>query len=100
MEPPDTNERPVSCTNAIISGSHNREEDLRHPSKVPAAGRGNSEDGKYWINPSANQLYNACQRKNKKLHPLSTSLDAGAEVKFLHFSQSAVWRRKTRTLWQ
>ena len=68
MEPPDTVDRPVSCTNPIDTQSYaNDEEDMRHPSLVPAAGRGNSEDGKSWINPSANQLLNACQRKNKQL---------------------------------
>ncbi len=34
-------------------------------SKIPSTGRGNSEDGKYWENPSANQLYRSLKRKNK-----------------------------------
>lgn len=69
MEPPDTPDRPVSCTNPIITNTANdsNEEDLRHPSVVPAAGRGNSDDGSSWINPSANQLLNACKRKNKPM---------------------------------
>lgn len=68
MEPPDTKDRPVSCTNPIEKHSYrNDDEDVRHPSMVPAAGRGNSEDGKMWINPSANQLLHACQRKDKQL---------------------------------
>ena len=68
MEPPDTKDRPVSCTNPIDKHSYTTdEEDVRHPSMVPAAGRGNSEDGKMWINPSANQLLHACQRKDKQL---------------------------------
>jgi cytochrome c heme-lyase len=36
---------------------------------IPAAGRGNSEDGKYWENPSANSLYRALKRKNKGINP-------------------------------
>lgn len=34
---------------------------------IPASGRGNSEDGKAWLNPSANQLYRALGRKNKPI---------------------------------
>ena len=36
-------------------------------SVIPASGRGNSEDGKKWQNPSANQLYRALKRKNKPI---------------------------------
>jgi cytochrome c heme-lyase len=36
-------------------------------SAIPAAGRGNSEDGRKWLNPSANQLYRALKRKNKPI---------------------------------
>ena len=69
MEPPDTAERPVSCSNAILHAAHAQlqEEDVRHPSRVPAAGRGNSEDGTHWMNPSASQLFHACQRKQKPM---------------------------------
>ncbi len=34
---------------------------------IPASGRGNSDDGKKWLNPSANQLYRALKRKNKPI---------------------------------
>jgi cytochrome c heme-lyase len=34
---------------------------------IPAAGRGNSEDGKAWLNPSANQLYRSLLRKDKAI---------------------------------
>eukprot|EP01083_Nonionella_stella_P083412 230646_1 len=75
MEPPDTEDTPldiVSCLNPIHQNksknpNSNGVEDIRHPSTVPAAGRGNSEDGRSWINPSANQLLNACKRKNKNM---------------------------------
>lgn len=43
---------------------------------IPAAGRGNSADGKYWENPSANALYRALKRKNKGIdaeHAMSVS---------------------------
>lgn len=36
-------------------------------SRIPAAGRGNSEDGKDWLNPSAGQLYRALTRKDKSI---------------------------------
>jgi cytochrome c heme-lyase len=36
---------------------------------IPASGRGNSADGKYWENPSANALYRALKRKNKGINP-------------------------------
>ena len=74
MEPPDTQDIPIIITSSqqcihhpIHDDHYDDDNDIRHPSKVPAAGRGNSQDGKYWINPSANQLLNACKRKNKQL---------------------------------
>ncbi len=36
-------------------------------STIPASGRGNSEDGKAWLNPSASQLYRAMQRRDKPI---------------------------------
>jgi cytochrome c heme-lyase len=36
-----------------------------HGAAIPAAGRGNSEDGQHWLNPSANQLFRALHRKGK-----------------------------------
>lgn len=36
-------------------------------SKIPAAGRGNSEDGSDWLNPSAGQLFRALSRKDKSI---------------------------------
>ena len=35
--------------------------------EIPSTGRGNSESGKEWLNPSANQLYHALKRKNKPI---------------------------------
>ena len=36
-------------------------------SSIPASGRGNSEDGKAWLNPSANQLFRAMKRRDKPI---------------------------------
>eukprot|EP00455_Lapot_gusevi_P041702 TRINITY_DN486_c0_g1_i2.p1 TRINITY_DN486_c0_g1~~TRINITY_DN486_c0_g1_i2.p1 ORF type:complete len:223 (-),score=36.69 TRINITY_DN486_c0_g1_i2:36-704(-) len=36
-----------------------------HWHKIPSTGRGNSEDGEAWENPSPRQLYSALKRKNK-----------------------------------
>ena len=33
--------------------------------EIPSTGRGNSESGNEWLNPSPNQLYHSLQRKNK-----------------------------------
>lgn len=38
-------------------------------STIPATGRGNSDDGKHWMNPSSGELYRAMQRNNKGLAP-------------------------------
>jgi hypothetical protein len=35
--------------------------------RIPSSGRGNSDDGKAWVNPSANQLYRALKRKQKPI---------------------------------
>lgn len=35
---------------------------------IPSSGRGNSDDGTHWVNPSANQLFRALKRKNKPIH--------------------------------
>jgi len=42
-------------------------DDIVPPQSIPATGRGNSEDGKTWLNPSANQLYRALKRKEKPI---------------------------------
>lgn len=34
---------------------------------IPSSGRGNSDDGQHWVNPSAGQLYRALKRKNKPI---------------------------------
>jgi len=34
---------------------------------IPSTGRGNSEDGSEWLNPSANQLFRALARKDKAI---------------------------------
>ena len=47
---------------------------------IPAAGRGNSEDGKAWLNPSANQLYRALMRKEKPIQAEDASAVAAVHV--------------------
>jgi len=63
-EPPEIGEHSVVGGEL---GSH--ESVVEGYSKIPAAGRGNSEDGKYWLNPSPGQLYRALARKNKAIDP-------------------------------
>lgn len=36
-------------------------------SSIPSTGRGNSDDGQEWLNPSANQLFRALQRNDKAI---------------------------------
>jgi hypothetical protein len=43
--------------------------ELTPTNSIPAAGRGNSEDGKQWLNPSPNQLFRALHRKDKGIEP-------------------------------
>lgn len=47
---------------------------------IPAAGRGNSEDGKAWLNPSANQLYRALMRKEKPIQAEDATAVAAVHV--------------------
>ena len=50
------------------------------PGMIPAANlHGNSTDGKAWVNPSANQLYRALERKQKGIHS-----DDAASVSMVH----------------
>ena len=80
-EPPDTD------TDHTISHFHNmakvivKDSDDPHDiipgMKIPATGRGNSESGEEWLNPSANQLYRSLGRKNKPIeHEDSLSVAA------------------------
>eukprot|EP00468_Gymnochlora_sp_CCMP2014_P011745 CAMPEP_0167758436 /NCGR_PEP_ID=MMETSP0110_2-20121227/10466_1 /TAXON_ID=629695 /ORGANISM="Gymnochlora sp., Strain CCMP2014" /LENGTH=184 /DNA_ID=CAMNT_0007644709 /DNA_START=45 /DNA_END=599 /DNA_ORIENTATION=+ len=45
----------------------NDPKDFVPSASIPASGRGNSEDGKEWLNPSPNQLYRALKRKKKPI---------------------------------
>ena len=47
---------------------------------IPAAGRGNSDDGREWLNPSANQLFRALARKEKPIEPEDASSVAAVHV--------------------
>eukprot|EP00054_Salpingoeca_dolichothecata_P000934 m.17948 g.17948 ORF g.17948 m.17948 type:complete len:224 (-) comp11550_c0_seq1:239-910(-) len=71
-EPPDTPDRPlqgIPCQRAKVVKNESPEDvnDIVPPSTIPAAGRGNSDDGKEWLNPSANQLFRALKRKDKPI---------------------------------
>lgn len=55
------------------------EGDIVSDMTIPSSGRGNSEDGADWVNPSPNQLYRALKRNNKPIDPQ----DAHA-VSFVH----------------
>ena len=70
-EPPDTVDHfmirnaPHSATKVIEKTDSKDPHDMIPGMSIPATGRGNSESGDNWLNPSANQLYNALQRKDK-----------------------------------
>eukprot|EP00042_Codosiga_hollandica_P020768 m.69080 g.69080 ORF g.69080 m.69080 type:complete len:195 (-) comp50034_c0_seq1:1142-1726(-) len=70
-EPADKPDRALrgKCPHAtrIDAPASDSPEDAIPASIIPAAGRGNSEDGKHWLNPSANQLHRALQRKDKPI---------------------------------
>jgi cytochrome c heme-lyase len=84
-EPADTPDREISVRN-ILLGAHSGSSHSRYESKqstddllpsegerdrdgkIPAAGRGNDETGKNWVNPSANSLFRALARKNKPIN--------------------------------
>src|SRR3569623_1341330 len=75
-EPPDTADHPVPTAKSVLRGAHSSDSysfakaaarfELTEPDaeklpedgerarvgEIPAAGRGNSEDGKAWVNPS------------------------------------------------
>jgi cytochrome c heme-lyase len=55
--------------------------------RIPATGRGNSEDGKEWLNPSGGQLFRALKRKNKPIEK-----EEGLEVAVVHqFVTRSTW---------
>ena len=58
----------ASSKTAALTEALAPEGELPPDEVIPAAGRGNSEDGKNWVNPSANQLFRALARKDKVMH--------------------------------
>ena len=80
-EPADTPDRSLSLptshsSDAYISANgHNNLDSIESNdpadqipgTKIPASGRGNSDDGASWVNPSANQLYRALRRREKPI---------------------------------
>eukprot|EP00466_Bigelowiella_natans_P012085 jgi/Bigna1/57255/fgenesh1_pm.7_\ len=66
-EPPDREDRPLHPCMRTVSTQQKEEGDEVPEEFIPAAGRGNSEDGRKWLNPSPNQLYRALKRKNKPI---------------------------------
>eukprot|EP00053_Salpingoeca_punica_P008307 m.74905 g.74905 ORF g.74905 m.74905 type:complete len:240 (+) comp14544_c0_seq2:133-852(+) len=72
-EPKDTPDKPlfggIPCQRAKVEvkpGSADPHDAIPE-STIPASGRGNSDDGKTWLNPSANQLFRALKRKDKPI---------------------------------
>eukprot|EP01147_Barroeca_monosierra_P006496 gene6496-9369_t len=69
-EPPDTPDHPISVDHAsakVEVKTSNDPYDQVPESIIPASGRGNSDDGRTWLNPSANQLFRALKRKDKPI---------------------------------
>ncbi|GAB5362184.1 hypothetical protein AAMO2058_000776500 [Amorphochlora amoebiformis] len=68
-EPPDRDDRPIHpCMRKVDAKPTTLDPKDEIPEAyIPASGRGNSDDGKRWLNPSANQLYRALKRKNKPI---------------------------------
>eukprot|EP00051_Salpingoeca_urceolata_P031441 m.11585 g.11585 ORF g.11585 m.11585 type:complete len:229 (+) comp4052_c0_seq1:266-952(+) len=68
-EPADTADRPLGD----ISKAHVQEVksddpgDVVPPTVIPATGRGNSNDGKTWVQPTPNQLDRATRRRDKAI---------------------------------
>ena len=47
--------------------------DIAPGMRIPSSGRGNSDDGLAWENPSSNQLFRALHRKNKPIEEEDSS---------------------------
>ena len=77
--PPATSSSSSSSSLSSSSGL-SAEGELTPPGLIPAANlHGNSPDGRYWVNPSANALYRALDRKQKGIHS-----DDAASVSMVH----------------
>ena len=72
-EVPDTHEHLLARNSPHYSAMVKKKTDSNDPNdmipgiEIPSTGRGNSESGATWLNPSANQLYNSLKRKNKPI---------------------------------
>eukprot|EP01084_Bolivina_argentea_P119226 211422_1 len=71
-EPPDTAidhriSHFHSMAKVIKDETSNNPHDIVPGIEIPSTGRGNSESGQEWLNPSANQLYRSLKRKNKPI---------------------------------
>lgn len=66
-------------TNQSFAGL-NAAGEIAAPNAIPAAGRGNSDDGKNWVNPSANQLFRALARKDKAIEAKDADSVAAVHV--------------------
>lgn len=85
-EPPDTPDRPLQqfandCSSAkVVSAADVENAELGEmvpASAIPSTGRGNSEDGQEWLNPSPYQLHRALKRKGKAI-PKDESFEVAA----------------------
>lgn len=72
-EPPDTPDRPLQGfignhnTKVVVSDETEDPGEVVPSSAIPSTGRGNSEDGQSWLNPSPYQLHRSLQRKGKPI---------------------------------
>jgi len=89
-EPPDKEDKPIHACMRPVEEKNQKEEGDEVPSEfIPASGRGNSNDGKKWLNPSPNQLYRALKRKNKPIEK-----DDSASVANVHtMVTEASWKQ-------
>lgn len=83
MDTPDQEVHPFMITAHLAAERKRREipedpNDRVSPLSIPSTGRGNSDDGQSWMNPTANQLYNALKRKDKPIDPSATASVANA----------------------
>lgn len=70
-EPPDTPDRPITNAHAdavVVRNTESSDPMEAVPgSSIPASGRGNSDSGHTWLNPSPNQLFRALARRDKAI---------------------------------
>src|SRR5689334_5547575 len=66
-EPADTPDRPVAHAKKVEPVVSSDPLDMVPDVAIPATGRGNSDDGSRWLNPSPRQLANALHNRGKPI---------------------------------